>query len=299
MKYSEETLRSWTAPLSDSEEKRAENTIKMIGSAIDSIDELKAMNIEVFTQGSFANNTNVRSDSDVDVCVMLKDTFHAEFPEGAKYSDYGFIVSGMTFQKYRGFVKRALQKKFGAEFVKEGNKSLKIDENTYHVKADVVPAFQFRNYSCMGSIDPDKYVEGIWLVSKNGKGVANYPEEHKQNGISKNNDTNYRYKKLIRIMKHIKTNMVDEHVADGNKITSFLVECLIWNVPNEKIKACNTWTDMVREAIRYLYLEMCDDRHYGWREVSEMLNLFTGRKWTDKDVKIWLERAWIYLGFTD
>ena len=76
MKYSEETLQAWTAPLSSSEEQRAENTIKMILSAIDNSDELKTKDIEVFIQGSFANNTNVRAESDVDVCVMLKDTFH-------------------------------------------------------------------------------------------------------------------------------------------------------------------------------------------------------------------------------
>ena len=51
MKYSEETLKSWTAPLSETEEQRAENTIKMIRSAIDASDELKVMDIEVFTQG--------------------------------------------------------------------------------------------------------------------------------------------------------------------------------------------------------------------------------------------------------
>ena len=41
MKYSEQTLQNWTAPLSQTEEQRAENTIKMIRSAINSCDELK------------------------------------------------------------------------------------------------------------------------------------------------------------------------------------------------------------------------------------------------------------------
>lgn len=34
MKYSEQTLQNWTAPLSQTEEQRAENTIKMIRNAI-------------------------------------------------------------------------------------------------------------------------------------------------------------------------------------------------------------------------------------------------------------------------
>ena len=205
MKYSEDTLVSWTAPLSQTEEQRAENTIRMIKSAIDADDQLKSMSIEVFVQGSFANNTNVRSESDVDVCVMLKDTFHEVFPEGKSRADYGFIASSMTFQKYREMVKVALQRKFSAESVHDGNKSLKINENTYHVQADVVPAFQLRNYYYNGSTNPNDYVEGTWFVSKSGEEVSNYPKRHIRRGNEKNVATNYDYKKLVRIMKHIKT----------------------------------------------------------------------------------------------
>lgn len=46
MKYSESTLLLWTTPLSKSEQDRAENTIKMIKSAIDANTELKTMDIE-------------------------------------------------------------------------------------------------------------------------------------------------------------------------------------------------------------------------------------------------------------
>ena len=87
MKYSEERLQSWTAPLSDTEKQRADNAIKMIRAAIDGSEELKHMDIEIFTQGSYANNTNVRSESDVDVCVMLKDVFHGVYPDGKKRED--------------------------------------------------------------------------------------------------------------------------------------------------------------------------------------------------------------------
>ena len=297
MKYSEQTLQSWTAPLSDSEEKRAENTIKMIRSAIDSSDELKTMDIEVFTQGSFANNTNVRTESDVDVCVMLKDTFHSIYPDGKKREDYGFTASELTFYQYRDMVKQALQSKFRAEYVEDGNKSLKIHENTYHVDADVVPAFQLRNYYYWGSTDPNRYIEGTWFMSKDGKEVKNYPKRHKQNGINKNNNTNLKNKKLVRIMKHIKNNMVDDGKTDGDKITSFLVECLVYKVPDSTIMGYSTWTETVKQSIIFLYNAINDGKHTDWCEVSDMLYLFKGRKWTDQDAKQWLYDAWNYLGY--
>ena len=93
----------------------------MIRTAIDANDDLKSMDIEVFTQGSYANNTNVRSESDVDVCVMLKDTFHTVYPDGKKREDYGFLASDLTFQQYRNMVKTALQDKFKTEYVNDGN----------------------------------------------------------------------------------------------------------------------------------------------------------------------------------
>ena len=299
MKYSEQTLLSWTAPLSDSELQRVENTIKMIKCAIDANAELKTMEIEVFNQGSFANNTNVRSESDIDVCVMLKDTFHCEYPEGGNDEYYGFTSSNFTFQQYRDLVKKALQDKFRAEYVYDGNKSLKIRENTYHVQADVVPTFQLRNYSYNKSRSASNFVEGTWFISKSGQRIANYPKVHIKNGTAKNNRTGYKYKKLVRIMKHIKNEMVGDGKANGDKITSFLVECLVWNIPDSKITGYSTWTETVRHAIYYLYNEISEERHKEWGEVSEMLYLFRGRKWTDRDAQQWLYDAWNYLGYNE
>lgn len=297
MKYSEQTLKNWTALLSQTEEQRAENTIRMVKDAITSCDELNSMDIDIFLQGSYANNTNVRSDSDIDICVMLRDTFHSVYPEGKGREDYGFIESTFTFHEYRNLVKQALQNKFKIGRIDEGNKSLKINENTYHVNADVVPSFQLRNYYYENSNDPDNYIEGVWLISKTGEEVLNYPKRHKENGISKNINTNSRYKKLVRIMKHIKNEMVEDYKADGDKITSFLIECLIYNVPNNVITKYNTWTETVKQTIVFLCKEISNGNHNGWCEVSDMQFLFVNRKWTDKDVLGWLVDAFMYLGY--
>lgn len=228
MKYSEQTLKNWTAPLSQTEEQRAENTIRMVKDAITSCDELNSMDIDIFLQGSYANNTNVLSDSDIDICVMLRDTFHSVYPEGKGREDYGFIESTFTFHEYRNLVKQALQNKFKIGRIDEGNKSLKINENTYHVNAD---------------------------------------------------------------------EMVEDYKADGDKITSFLIECLIYNVPNNVITKYNTWTETVKQTIVFLCKEISNGNHNGWCEVSDMQFLFVNRKWTDKDVLGWLVDAFMYLGY--
>lgn len=48
-------------------------------------------------------------------------------------------------------------------------------------------------------------------------------------------------------MKHVKNEMLDEGKANGDKITSFLVECLVWNIPDATITGYSTWTETVRQ----------------------------------------------------
>ena len=293
MKYTEQELSSYTAPLSQTEENRAQNAINMIKSAIELNSDLYNMDYEVFLQGSYANNTNVRTESDVDICIMLKSSFYYDLPDGKNEFDYGIKAGSLTFQRYRDLVKKALVDKFGSYYVTDGNKSIKIDENSYHVKADVVPTFQLRRYNNHNNL----YIEGTRFYAKDGKKVTNYPKQHIKNGIDKNKRTNYKYKKLVRIMKHIKNDMVSDGKTNGDKISSFLVECLVWNVPDSIITGYSSWTETVRQTIVYLYNEIKDEKHKEWGEVSELLYLFRGRKWTDQDAKKWLIDIWNYMEY--
>lgn len=298
MRYSNGELDNWTSPLSETEEARVENTEKMIRDAIRSDPNLNKMDIEVFVQGSYANNTNVKAESDIDICVMLKDTFHSKYPEGKTREDYGFVASSMKFLDYKDMVRQAITKKFGAQYIKEGNKSFKINENTYHVKADVVPAFQYRNYKYIGSIDPDRFVNGIYFLASDMSEVINYPKVHIENGNNKNIKTNRRYKKAVRIMKKIKNNMVDDNITNGDVISSFLVECLVYNVPDSIFINNETWIDIIKEIIIFLYNSIKEKRYTNWGEVSEMYYLFhENRKWKPEDAMQWLFEAWNYLEY--
>ena len=298
MKYTETTLELWTKPASDTEEQKMENTINMIKSAIDLSKELEDLTIEVFVQGSYANNTNVRTSSDVDVCVMLKSTFFTEYPNGKSRKDYGFVEGTISFDEYKKRIKTAIEKKFGKENVSEGNKSLKVRSNSYHVNADVVVALMLKNYSIINSFDPNKYIEGIRFFSSDGETVNNYPKKHISNGKNKNVQTNHRYKYLIRIFKRIRNDMVNIGIVDGDKISSFLIECLVWNIPNNIITGYSTWTETVKQAIIYLYNSIKDDKQKEWGEVSECLYLFhAGRKWKAHEVQDFMNAMWNYLEY--
>ena len=296
MKYTEGTLKSWILPLSQTEEQRVKNTVLMIKNAVASYDKLSDCTMETFAHGSYAHNTNVRQNSDVDICVMLTSAFFYNYVDGKTGKDYGYTTSSITYPDYKFYIIEALKAKFGGDAVTVGNKCINIKANSYHVNADVVPAFQYRDFKIINSTDPTKYVEGIKFIAKDGTAVINYPKDHINNGKQKNNSTNYEYKKLVRIMKHIRNDMVDDGKIDGDKITSFLIECLVWNVPNDIIMENNTWEGTIQNSIAYLWKTINDEKYQEWGEASERLYLFhSGRKWTAAETKDFLYDMYNYL----
>ena len=299
-KFSEETFDNWRKPASETEETRISNAITMIKDAVSASDKLKDKDIEIFVQGSYANNTNVRANSDVDVCVMLKDTFYSEYPEGKSRDDYGFTAGTNNFDTYRSDLIKALIDKYGNDSVKPGNKSIKITETSYRVEADAVPSFQYRNYKYQNSSNPDNFIEGIKFYTANtNEQVINYPKIHIKNGIDKNNDTQRRYKRLVRIFKRIRYKMIDDGEPVNKGITSFLIECLLWNTPNSIFNNYNTWTERLKQSIIYLFDKTKDEKDCKeWGEVSEMFYLFhQGRKWNVKMTNDFLKQMWNYLEF--
>lgn len=92
--------------------------------------------------------------------------------------------------------------------------------------------------------------------------------------------------------------MFDTGLIDGDKITSFLVECMVWNFSNNQINGFTSYTDLLERFIAVEWSQMEREEHKEWGEVSECLYLFHGnRKWTDKDAKDFLLKMWNYLGY--
>jgi len=98
------------------------------------------------------------------------------------------------------------------------------------VDADVVPCQEYRDYT----IDSGTalFVEGIKIQPDRGTPIINYPKQHIKNGIEKNRETKYQFKRMVRIAKNIRVLMEDAGISSANNISSFLIESLFWNVSN-------------------------------------------------------------------
>lgn len=291
----ESTFRSWASPPAKTEQDRCENAERAIKNAIARSSQLSKKNIKVFTQGSYRNNTNVRQDSDVDIGVLCYDTFFHHFPEGYSRSSFGILPATYHYPQFKDEVGQALIDYFGASSVRRGNKAFDIKENSYHVDADVTPFFEHRRYSKNGS-----FLSGVELRPDNGNPfkIINWPEQHYDNGVSKNNNTGRRYKAMVRILKKLCNEMTDNGTDAAQPITSFLNECLVWNVPNSNF-GNNYYINDVRNCLAHLFnntisYEKCSE----WGEVSELKYLFRGsQKWTWQQAHSFISAAWDYIGF--
>jgi hypothetical protein len=297
----EDTFTRWTKPPSDTEDERCVNAESMIKKAIAANKKLSQMNIEVFAQGSYANNTNIRLNSDVDICVRNMDTFFPYYPDGMTDSDAGHVDSDYKFPTFKNDVETALVDYFGRGQVKRGNKAFDIKSNTYRIEADVVPTFEYRRYTGeKDSYGNYYYHSGTKFFPDNGDAIINWPHQNKSNGIHKNKNTALQFKKVVRILKKLNLEMGGDGVVVSKKIPSFLIECLCWNVDNS-VYDVTTYTAMVRNSLSGLYHATNEYENVKeWGEINELKYLFrASQPWKRGDVNLWTAEAWNYLGFNE
>jgi hypothetical protein len=81
-------------------------------------------------KGRIANRTNVRQDSDVDICVMYADAFFTDYSmsNGLTGSVLGHTEADYCYPEFKNDVEVALVSFFGKEHVTRGNKA--FDDQT-------------------------------------------------------------------------------------------------------------------------------------------------------------------------
>jgi hypothetical protein len=290
----EDSLQVWAKAPGQTEQTKCDNAVTAVRKAIDASAALTQRDIRVFAQGSYCNRTNVRQDSDVDVCVLCSDSFFYRLPEGKTNADFNFsIPATYGYAQFKNEVEAALTARFGNEHVLRGNKAFDIHENTYRIAADAVPCFRYRYYSDAGNL-----TEGVSFLTDAGNLVQNWPEQNYDNGVAKNADTGQRFKDVVRILKRLRYKMNDEKIQAASPIPSFLVECLVWNVPNDYFKR-DTYTKVVRAALMHLFNNtMKHEDCKEWGEINERKYLFwSGQPWTLQQAHAFISAAWDYLGF--
>lgn len=277
----------------------------MIREAIDRDPVLGQVGRRVFSQGSYANGTNVRLDSDVDIAVQYTDGKYTDvgnqddqIAKAARQRLPSYTGPFPTFRSYKDAVEKALVNRFGRDEVTRRPKCIEVAPSTARLPADVVPCWTYEwFYSSWGQA---RSHVGICLFRDgNNQRTVNYPDQHKKNGNAKNDVTQRRYKKMVRMLKRLENKMVDEGVI--RPVPSFLTECLVYVTPNSAFTR-HSWEARLREVLFQVWDQTKgpeptseEDRLL---EVNDIKFLFhPAQKWSRNQAANFAHTAWNHLGF--
>jgi hypothetical protein len=297
----ETTFSNWTGPASDSEQARYEWTRRAINDALRAYSPLATYTFNVYPKGSYPAYTNVVLDSDVDVAAELTELFKPDYidnAEGLGLTDVGATpyLGEHDLPDFKDHVERALIGKFGIDAVRRGNKAIHVRQSTQALAADVVPCVTSRTYTA-----PYRYFDGIALLNdaRPQQVIENFPKQHILRGTEKNDRTLKRYKRIVRILKRLENEMVDEGLIQ--EIPSFLIESAVWNVPDSDFVNWSTWTGRIRAVLRHIFNGTLDNgcvQSHDWMEANNIKYLFHGdQAWSYRDAHEFADRAWDHIGF--
>lgn len=249
-------------------------------------------NYKVFLQGSYGNDTNIYSESDVDVVIRLDDVYFSDLtnlsPEDKISFDNEFIPATYTYDEYKKDVLMALSDKFGAD-VKVGDKAIAIVANGGRRKADVITAMQYRRYWKFKGTYDAVYDEGICFFNGNGDQIANYPKQHSENLTTKHQNSNKWLKPMVRILKNLRSKLVADGKLEAGIAPSYYLEGLLYNVPSDKFGV--SYSDCFINAMNWIQGEADKDKLVCANEQYYLLWDGSHTSWDKANANVFLNAA--------
>lgn len=287
---------------SDNELSKRDKTEKEIRAALADYEPLQGRPYRIYVKGSYANNTNVRLNFDVDIAVEYEGYFYSDLDfelKGQDKSIVGVKTSADPYERddFKADIKGALIKAYGSRAVESGNIAFRVRENKTTLPADVVPCWEYRRYDRVVNGSPVFHIGSRVYPNDGSRYKNNFPALQLGNGRQKTKETNRRYKRMVRCLKKLQTKLVNEGLLD-KELPSYLVECIVYNVPSDLFDHATYKSDM-RAVLAYIFNETLDSGNWEeWHEVHELHYLFKGTKaWTREQVHKLASEAWDHIGF--
>jgi len=252
MAIPETQLETWSHQGSISQSSSTYNTIK---EALESTGSNYAnKDYTIFLQGSYGNDTNIYSESDVDIVIRLNSCFYHDLkslpddqkaafnkahPEDATYGNFEFKKDVI-----------ALLKDTYGDLIKPGDKAIKIMASGNRRNADVLVTTEYRRYYKFLSLNDESYHTGICFFRGDNTLLSNYPKQHSANCIIKQQATDGWFKPMVRVLKNMRGKLVEDGIIEKGTAPSYYIEGLLYNVPNDKFG--NSYSDSFANAINWV-----------------------------------------------
>ncbi|MFM0232163.1 nucleotidyltransferase domain-containing protein [Paraburkholderia sediminicola] len=235
MAIPESQLETWSHQGSVKQSAQTYDTIQKVLN--DSTSPYYAKDFSIFLQGSYGNDTNVYRDSDVDVVIRLNQTYYANTtslsPDAKTNYDKAFSLATYTYADFKTDVVAWLQKKFGVD-VKPGKRAIFIKGSGNRRDADVLVCAQHRRYRDASTGVDTLYDEGIIFWASDGAEIVNFPKQHSENCTTRHQNTNSRFKRMVRVYKNVRNRMIDDKYIANGVAPSYFLEGMLWNIPADK-----------------------------------------------------------------
>jgi predicted nucleotidyltransferase len=298
----EEWLRNSKSPPSNTEDDKRGRTERQIRDALRAYRPLNGRDYAVYAKGSYANNTNVRLNYDVDIAVEYRGFFYFDLEfdlKGHEPSSVDIVAPSKdpyTRDEFKGDIRAALDAAFGPSAIEPGRIAFRVREKKTTLPADVVPCWEYRRYDRICSGKP-VYHTGSRIYPSGGNQAENYPAQQLENGKAKNVRTGGRYKDMVRAFKRLQTRMVDEGILE-EELPSYLTECLVYNVPDSDFGNSRYRDDMRAVLASIFNATLLNGDWNDWEEVNGLKYLFRGNKaWTRQQAHTIADAAWDYMEF--
>jgi hypothetical protein len=254
------------------------------------------MKHEVYLQGSYANSTNIRGDSDVDVVAECTSIFYSNLNDAEKQR-LGLDPGSHSFADFRREVIAALETYRDRSRVDpSGANAIEVipPPNSNRLKADVLASVTYKRYDSLKVI-----AEGLTFWNQqNQQQIINYPKLHIRNGEQKNANgrTNGWYKQSIRVFKNARTRIIDGNDDLRKGFPSYFVECLFYNVPDHLFGY--SFQRTYAQAVDYLAKALSEEdaakkfttqsgQHWLFGSSSIQWSLENAREFISRLIKLW------------
>jgi hypothetical protein len=131
-------------------------------------------------------------------------------------------------------------------------------------------------------------------VQSENRWIVNYPKIHYDNGVTKNSasSTNGWYKPTVRLFKNARTYLVNIGDIPADLAPSYFLECLLYNVPDDKFGSdfqstfCNVINWLLLEADFSQFVCQNEELHL-FGNTPEQWSEDKARRFLQAMVKLW------------
>lgn len=232
MKVDEATLDSWSSQGSVAQSAATYKAIKDV--LEDKSAPYSGRSFDIFLQGSYGNDTNIRIDSDVDIVICLTSVYYDDLDwlteDQKRLYQEETTGGGYTLADFKTSVIEWLQKSFGSDVV-VGKKAVLVKGNGNRRDADVLICAEHRLYQSYNAVYDSRYHSGIVFWTTDWKKIVNFPKQHSANLTQRHQNYHSRLKPFVRIIKNLRNRMHADGVLADGAAPSYFLEGLIWNFP--------------------------------------------------------------------